>query len=134
MKAGSFPLLANRSVSGSDKIIARCQEWVALNYPEPNPVQRMVDLAGLNSRTFARRFRTATGRNAIDYVRYVRIEEVKQMLETAIAPIDDISEQVGYVDPAAFRRTFRRLAGTTPAEHSRRFSRLVPGGNWRGAN
>lgn len=108
MKAGSFPLLANRSVSGSDKIIARCQEWVALSYPEPNPVQLMVDLAGLNSRTFARQFCTATGRNAIDYVRYVRIEEVKQMLETTIAPIDDISEQVGYVDP-------RRIPADVPA-------------------
>jgi threonyl-tRNA synthetase len=55
-----------------------------------------------------------------------RIEEAKQMLETTAGSIDDLATQVGYVDPAAFRRTFRKLAGTTPAEYRRRFSRLVP--------
>jgi len=117
---------ANRSITASDKIIARCQEWIALHYEEANPVQRMVEIAGLNTRTFARRFRSATGKSPIDYVQHVRIEEAKQMLETTADPIDDLSILVGYLDPAAFRRTFRKLAGTTPAEYRRRFSNIVP--------
>ena len=118
---------ANRSISGSDKIIARCQEWIGQHYEQPNPVQRMVEIAGLNGRTFARRFRAATGKSPIDYVQQVRIEEAKQMLETTVEPVDNLAEQVGYVDPAAFRRTFGKLAGTTPAEYRRRFSRLSGG-------
>lgn len=118
----------NRSINGSDRIIARCQEWIALHYEEPNPVQRMAEIAGLNSRTFSRRFRTATGSTPINYVQHVRIEEAKQMLETTSDPIDDLSILVGYLDPAAFRRTFRKLAGTSPAEYRRRFANLVPFG------
>ena len=127
---GQLPFAAaNRSISGSDKIIAQCQEWIALHYEEPNPVQRMVEIAGLNTRTFARRFRAATGSSPIDYVQLIRIEEAKQMLETTGDPIDDLAAEVGYLDPAAFRRTFRKLAGTTPAGYRRRFSRLIPGRN-----
>lgn len=128
-EGGQLPFAAaNRSVSGSDKAIARCQEWIALNYQEPNPVQRMAEIAGLNTRTFARRFRAATGSTPIDYVQHLRIEEAKQMLETTADPIDDLSNLVGYVDPAAFRRTFRKLAGTSPAEYRRRFSDPVRSG------
>lgn len=122
-EGGQLPFAAaNRSLSGSDRAIARCQEWIALNYQEANPVQRMAEIAGLNIRTFARRFRAATGSTPIDYVQHLRIEEAKQMLETTADPIDDLSNLVGYVDPAAFRRTFRKLAGTSPAEYRRRFA------------
>jgi transcriptional regulator GlxA family with amidase domain len=86
----------------------------------------MAEIAGLNPRTFSRRFRAATGTAPIDYVQHLRIEEAKQMLETTTNPIDDLSNQVGYVDPAAFRRIFRKLAGTTPADYRRRFANPVP--------
>lgn len=128
-EGGQLPFAApNWSYDGSDRIIARCLEWIALNYEESNPVHRMAEIAGLNTRTFARRFRAATGSTPIDYVQHVRIEEAKQMLETTSDPIDDLSAKVGYLDPAAFRRTFRKLAGTTPAEYRRRYTNLAPSG------
>ena len=134
-EGGQLPFAAaSRAVSGSDRIIARCQEWIALHYEEPNPVQRMAEIAGLNTRTFARRFRAATGSSPIDYVRQVRIEEAKQMLEMTADPVDDLAAQVGYLDPAAFSRTFRKLAGITPANDRRRLLRLVPRGNGPGKN
>lgn len=125
-EGGQLPFAsANRNVSGSDKIIARCQEWIAVHYEVPNPVQRMAEIAGLNARTFARRFRAATGSSPIDYIQHIRIEEAKQTLEMTSGSIDDLAADVGYLDPAAFRRTFRKLAGTTPAEYRRRFANLV---------
>ena len=44
-----------------------------------------------NPRTFARRFRAATGRSALDYVVTLRIEEAKQALESEETPVDDIA-------------------------------------------
>ena len=128
-EGGQLPFAAaNRNVSGSDKIIARCQEWIAEHYEVPNPVQRMAEIAGLNPRTFARRFRAATGSSPIDYVQHIRIEEAKQTLEMTSGSIDDLAADIGYLDPAAFRRTFRKLAGTTPSEYRRRFANLIPSG------
>jgi transcriptional regulator GlxA family with amidase domain len=77
--------------------------------------------SGLNTRTFARRFRAATGYQPIDYVQALRVEEAKQMLETSEGGIDDIAAAVGYDDPASFRRLFKRRAGLTPAAYRRKF-------------
>jgi transcriptional regulator GlxA family with amidase domain len=124
---GQLPFAVYRpSVNGSDKTIARCQEWIAQHYEQANPVQRMGDIAGLNARTFSRRFRAATGLSPIEYVQRVRIEEAKQSLERTSVSIDDLAAEVGYLDPAAFRRTFRKLSGTGPAEYRRRYATLIP--------
>jgi transcriptional regulator GlxA family with amidase domain len=36
------------------------------------------------------------------------------LLETTRRPVDDVAVRVGYADPAAFRRVFRRETGETP--------------------
>lgn len=125
---GQLPFAAmNRHCGIADGVIAACQEWIAGNYHQENPVQRMAALSGLNPRTFARRFKAATGRAPIDYVVEMRIEEAKQGLETTDQPIDDVAFGVGYQDPAAFRRMFRKLSGMTPQDYRRRFSHLSRG-------
>jgi transcriptional regulator GlxA family with amidase domain len=120
---GQLPFaVIGRRANVSDEAIARCQEWIALNYSDPNPVQRMTAHSGLNARTFARRFRAATGKNPLDYVHALRIEEAKQMLETDSTPVNEISAAVGYEDPAAFRRLFGKLVGITPAAYRKKFA------------
>lgn len=127
-EAGQLPFAGmNRRCEPGDRVITACQEWIAANYHEDNPVQRMTALSGLNARTFARRFKAATGRAPIDYVVEMRIEEAKQVLETGDAPIDDVAWQVGYQDPAAFRRMFRKVAGMSPLDYRRKFARLARG-------
>lgn len=106
----------------SDAAIERCQAWIAYHYGEPNPVAAMTRLAGLSPRTFKRRFRAATGYTAIEYVRSLRVEEAKHLLETTPAPVDEIAAEVGYQDPASFRRLFRQMTGVTPARYRQRFA------------
>lgn len=123
---GQLPFAAmTRRIDGADAVIAECQAWIAEHYTEPNPVHRMIERSGLNPRTFARRFRAATGYHPIDYVQALRVEEAKQMLETEAAGIDDVASEVGYEDPASFRRVFKRRAGLTPAAYRRKFQRIV---------
>lgn len=124
---GQLPFAAmTRKIDTSDKVIAGCQSWIAENYAASNPVQRMIERSGLNPRTFARRFRAATGYQPIDYVQALRVEEAKQILETEELGIDEIAEAVGYDDPASFRRLFKRKAGLTPAAYRKKFAGLVP--------
>lgn len=122
---GQLPFAAmNRRMNRSDSAVAQCQEWIALHYAEPNPVQTIARRTGLNPRTLSRRFLAATGRSPLEYVQEMRVEEAKQMLEVGSQPIDEISATVGYDDPAAFRRLFKRLVGISPSTYRRRFSNL----------
>jgi transcriptional regulator GlxA family with amidase domain len=119
---GQLPFAAmTRKLDPSDGVIGDCQSWIAENYHAENPVQRMAEHSGLNPRTFARRFRAATGYQPIEYVQALRVEEAKQMLETEELTVDEVAEAVGYDDPASFRRLFKRCAGLSPAAYRRKF-------------
>ncbi len=123
---GQLPFAAmTRRVQSSDAVIGQCQEWIAQNYACANPVAAMAERSGLKPRTFARRFRAATGYQPMDYVHALRIEEAKQLIETGSTGIDEISFKVGYEDPTFFRRLFKRKAALTPAAYRRKFNGIL---------
>jgi transcriptional regulator GlxA family with amidase domain len=53
------------------------------------------------------------------------MEEAKQMLEASDTAIDAIAEEVGYAEPAAFRRLFKRSTGIAPLQYRQRFQQVV---------
>lgn len=123
---GQLPFAAmGRPRRHEDAAIARAQRWLAEHYTEPHPVGAMVRLSGLAERTFKRRFRTATGYAPVDYVLALRIEEAKQLLEQERVSVEEVAAQVGYADPAAFRRLFVRRVGVSPARYRRRLQDLM---------
>lgn len=123
---GQLPYASmTRSKQHDDAVISDCQDWIADNYNCTNPVTRMTDRTGLQTRTFARRFRAATGYHPLDYVQELRIEIAKKLLSSEATNIDDISLSVGYEDPTSFRRLFKRKAGLTPAVYRKKFASIA---------
>ncbi len=104
-----------------DSIVRQLQDWLSKHYSVVNPVEELVRRSGLPERTFKRRFTHATGMAPIHYVQHLRVEEAKRRLERTTTPIDQISFEVGYEDPASFRRLFRRLTRVTPGDYRRKF-------------
>lgn len=124
---GQLPFAARvRPRQHDDAAIAAAQGWIAENYAEANPVAGMTSASGLASRTFKRRFEAATGYAPLDYVLSLRMEEAKQMLEASEMPIDAVAAEVGYIEPAAFRRIFKRATGVSPLQYRQRFRQVVP--------
>jgi transcriptional regulator GlxA family with amidase domain len=120
---GQLPFAAmTQQYQNSDAVIGDSQSWIAENLSSPNPVAQMTERSGLKPRTFARRFREATNYQPIDYVQCLRIESAKNKLELENTSIEEISLQVGYEDPASFRRLFRRKVGIAPAIYRKKFA------------
>ncbi len=105
-----------------DAAVTRAQQWIAANPACRSPVESMRVEADMSGRNFKRHFTHATGYTPIRYVQALRIDEAKRLLEQTREPIDEGAWQVGYDNPAFFRRLFRRLVGLTPHEHRRRFN------------
>lgn len=105
-----------------DALVAAAQEWLDTHAAVACPVREAARRSGLSERGFARRFRAATGHAVLDYVQRLRIEQAKRRLERTDEAVEEVSWHVGYEDPAAFRRLFRRITGLTPGAYRRQFA------------
>lgn len=114
-------IIFQENIDHGDRLIASTQDWLKANSHEPDAIEKAVTLSGLVARTFYRRFSQATDLSPIHYVQHLRVEKAKQALELGTATVEQISWQVGYEDPASFRRLFKRLTGMTPSAYRRKF-------------
>lgn len=107
-----------------DGRVLQLQDWIETHHREPIGVEDMARAGGMSLRNLSRRFRLATGLSPVQYLRMVRVETAKRLLEIEDASTDRIAEQVGYGDPRAFIRAFGALAGLSPGQYRRRFRSL----------
>jgi transcriptional regulator GlxA family with amidase domain len=87
----------------------------------------MAAMAGLQRRTFLRRFANATGMTPLEYCRGVRIARARELLISGDTPQKAIAQSLGYKDVASFARAFRKATGSAPGAYRKRFG-IPPGG------
>jgi transcriptional regulator GlxA family with amidase domain len=107
-----------------DAMILDLQKWLETHFSVENPIEEMATRCGLSTRSLERRFMKAAGLSPLAYVQSMRIEAAKRRLERTANPVDEISVEVGYENPAFFRRVFKRHVRITPGAYRRKF--LVP--------
>ena len=83
--------------------------------------------------TYRNSFKVATGTTLIGHVQNLRIEHAKRLLETGGAAFEQIAAEIGYENPAFFRRLFRRATGLTPGQYRRMFRPLAAAAELSGA-
>ena len=110
-----------RRQSHADKVVRQAEEWLARHFREPHAVAAAVAASAVPERSLKRRFKAATGAALIDYVQNLRIEEAKRLLEMEPISSEAIAAEVGYENPAFFRKLFKRATGLTPGQYRRMF-------------
>ncbi|WP_119142779.1 GlxA family transcriptional regulator [Pseudomonas reidholzensis] len=107
-----------------DEAVLKVQHWLQSSAPQAVSLPAMALCAGLEQRTFLRRFRAATGLRPTEYCQQVRVGRACRLLEFTRRSVDQIAWGVGYQDPGAFRKVFQRITGQTPSDYRRRFAVL----------
>jgi transcriptional regulator GlxA family with amidase domain len=87
-------------------------------------IKQLIDLNDVPERSLKRRFKAATGDTLIGHLQNLRIEEAKKQLEQGDSSIEEVSEEVGYMDISFFRRLFKRLTGLSPGQYRRMFKSM----------
>lgn len=105
-----------------DEPILKVQHWLQANGARDVTLPAMAEKAGMERRTFLRRFQKATGMTPTEYCQHLRIGKGREMLELTQQTVDQIAWSVGYEDPGAFRKVFHKIIGLTPGEYRTRFS------------
>lgn len=102
-----------------DEAVLKVQHWLQSTGARDVSVALMAECAGLEERTFLRRFRGATGLKPTEYCQQVRVGRACRMLEFTRRSIDQIAWGVGYQDPGAFRKVFHKVTGLAPSDYRR---------------
>jgi transcriptional regulator GlxA family with amidase domain len=105
---------------GDDKVLM-LQTWIEAHHDKSIGLDDMVAAAGMSVRNLNRRFVAATGLSPRQYLRRVRIEAAKRLLERRGATLDRVAGAVGYGDTRAFVRAFCEVAGLSPGQYRQRF-------------
>lgn len=104
-----------------DTAVAALQLWMEQNSGTSTTTADLADRAAMSPRNLHRRFTLATGVAPLVYLHRLRVEAAKRLLETSTLSVEQITDRVGYQDPRAFSRLFRKHSGLGPADYRARF-------------
>jgi transcriptional regulator GlxA family with amidase domain len=76
-------------------------------------------------RTFARRFRQATGTTPHKWLQAQRILHAQRLLESTDEPVESVAARAGFGSAANLRQHFVAAVGTSPTMYRRTFDRAV---------
>ncbi|MCY9670185.1 response regulator [Paenibacillus alginolyticus] len=88
---------------------------------DPNlSLESVAEVVGVHPVTLSRIFKQQTGMNFVRYIVRRRMRDAQSMLLKTDKKINEISEEIGYVDYRYFRTLFKKEFGLTPSEYRKR--------------
>lgn len=111
-------------VPASASAIAASMQWMESQLAKPITLATLARRAAMSERTFARRFRAATGTSPMQWLARRRISLAQELLETTDQSIEQIALAAGFGTPEVLRHHFRRSVGVSPTVWRRSFTLL----------
>jgi AraC family transcriptional regulator, transcriptional activator FtrA len=96
-------------------------QWVESRLSQRITVTQLAAQAHMSARTISRRFIETTGMSPLAWVTWLRIRNVKDLLETTTLSIEEVAEQCGFGSGAILRHHFRAAVRLSPSEYRTRF-------------
>jgi transcriptional regulator GlxA family with amidase domain len=106
----------------SEAPIASLLDWMQDHLDQPLTVDDLADRCAMSTRTFARKFRAATGTTPQRWLSRQRVRRAQQLLETSDHNVDVIADRCGLGSAANLRKHLRRVTGTTPSAYRDTFN------------
>ncbi|MGN9846916.1 GlxA family transcriptional regulator [Nonomuraea sp. H19] len=97
-----------------DTRLADLLVWARTRLRQPMTVNELAKQALMSSRTFARRFRVATGTTPYAWLTDQRLDLAEELLATSTLSIQEIAEQVGFHSNSVLRTQFAKRHGISP--------------------
>jgi transcriptional regulator GlxA family with amidase domain len=100
-----------------EQFLQRLQTVVEENMADENfQVEQLCRKVGIGERQLYRKLHALLDCTPAAYVRQIRLDRAKQLLEKGAGSVSEITFQVGYANTSAFARAFREVFGQSPSE------------------
>lgn len=91
--------------------------YIHENYSKDLNMAVVSNHVSMNYSLFSYVFKQYTGKNFVNYLKELRIQEAKRLLEETDMRIVDISQAVGYENEKHFMKLFKAVCGVSPTEY-----------------
>lgn len=105
-----------------DDLFTDTLTWLQANLGEPVSVDDLARRSAMSPRSFARRFKAATGTTPHQWLIRQRVLHAQRLLETTDLSVDQIATRCGFGTTAGFRDQFQRIVRTSPTAYRRTFA------------
>jgi transcriptional regulator GlxA family with amidase domain len=106
--------------------VLRVQQWLQGNQAKGVSLDEMAQCAGLEPRTFLRKFQACTGLKPTEYCQHLRVGRACDLLALTQRSVDQVAWCVGYGDVGALRKVFLRITGLALSEYRERYGLRQP--------
>lgn len=110
---------AGHSIDYSEKY-AEVLSYMQRHISEPISLRTLADVCHTERIYFLKRFKAEMGITPMNYLRNIRINQAKKLLEHSDMNITQISAAVGFQTIHHFTSTFKKLVGVSPSEYKAR--------------
>ena len=102
--------------------IAKAISYMEKHFTENINMTIVANVVSVNYTWFSEKFKEHTGVNFNDYLKRMRIEEAKRLLEKGMYKTYEVAERSGFGDVKYFMKTFKTITGMTPKEYKTQVS------------
>jgi AraC-like DNA-binding protein/ATP/maltotriose-dependent transcriptional regulator MalT len=104
-----------------DKQISTVKETISSNFHKSWKVEELAETINLSKSRFKELFKQKTQLSPIQFVRHLRFEKAKELLEKTHLTVKQIGFAVGINDQSHFVRDFKKKYGISPTEYRNKF-------------
>lgn len=112
--------LANKSMNKNKLITADVKKYIEKNYVKNINLDVLAADLFYSPNYLNRVFKQETGETIFDYATHYRIEKAKNMLSDPKVKFYEVTEILGYSNPAYFSYVFKKFTGLSPKEYRER--------------
>jgi AraC-like DNA-binding protein len=108
---------AERPVAAAqDRSLRRALAYIDRHFTEPLSFSNVARVAGFAPRHFSRLFKQQQAVTFEEYIRRLRVERAKQLLEDTDLSVERVAQLSGFTLRPYFHRVFKEALGATPLE------------------
>jgi signal transduction histidine kinase/ligand-binding sensor domain-containing protein/CheY-like chemotaxis protein/methylphosphotriester-DNA--protein-cysteine methyltransferase len=101
----------------NEAFIAKLRSSVIENLSDPNfGVSELAFQVGMSTSVLYRKMRSLTDMTVNEFVKTIRLNEAKKLLESGVYHVGEVATIIGFDDPKYFSKEFRKVFGKTPIE------------------
>lgn len=107
---------AIRTSNNQSDAFAGITEYIEKHYNEPLRINELAEMCGMSYSNFARLFKQTYNQSCKEYIEFIRLNKVEDLLLMTNIDLTYISYETGFADCSHLIRTFKKWKGITPKQ------------------